>query len=111
MDILIEGHGRFNVPTAIRIAHALEGYDIHWFEEPIPPDNLEALAEVKQRTRVPIAAGERLCIAAGISALLRTPLRRFRTARREPHRWHHGGEENRRAGRGQPPRHLPAQPA
>lgn len=60
VDILIEGHGRFNVPTAIRIAHALEDYDIHWFEEPIPPDNLEALAEVRQRTRVPIAAGERL---------------------------------------------------
>ena len=60
VDILIEGHGRFNVPTAIRIAHALEDFDIHWFEEPIPPDNLEALAEVKLRTRVPIAAGERL---------------------------------------------------
>ena len=60
VDILIEGHGRFNVPTAIRIAHALEAFDIHWFEEPIPPDNLEALAEVKLRTRVPIAAGERL---------------------------------------------------
>jgi len=60
VDILIEGHGRFNVPTAIRIAHALEDFDIHWFEEPIPPDNLEALAEVKMRTRVPIAAGERL---------------------------------------------------
>ena len=60
VDILIEGHGRFNVPTAIRIAHALEDFDIHWFEEPIPPDNLEALAEVKLRSRVPIAAGERL---------------------------------------------------
>ena len=60
VDILIEGHGRFNVPTAIRIAHALEDFDIHWFEEPVPPDNLEALVEVKQRSRVPIAAGERL---------------------------------------------------
>lgn len=60
VDILIEGHGRFNVATAVRIAHALEDYDIHWFEEPIPPDNLEALAEVKRRVRVPIAAGERL---------------------------------------------------
>jgi galactonate dehydratase len=60
VDILIEGHGRFNVATAIRIAHALEEYGIHWFEEPIPPDNLEALAEVKRRTRVPIAAGERI---------------------------------------------------
>jgi galactonate dehydratase len=60
VDILIEGHGRFNVPTAVRVARALEDYDIHWFEEPVPPDNLEALAEVKRRSRVPIAAGERL---------------------------------------------------
>lgn len=60
VEILIEGHGRFNVPTAIRIAHALEGFDILWFEEPIPPDNKEGLAEIKRRVRVPIAAGERL---------------------------------------------------
>ncbi len=60
VQILIEGHGRFNVPTAIRIAQALEEFDVLWFEEPIPPDNLDALAEVKRRTRTPIATGERL---------------------------------------------------
>lgn len=60
VDILIEGHGRFNVATAVRIGRALEAFDITWFEEPVPPDNLEALAEVKQRVRVPIAAGERV---------------------------------------------------
>lgn len=60
VDILIEGHGRFNVPTSIRVAHALEEFDICWFEEPLPPENLEGLAEVKRRVRVPIAAGERL---------------------------------------------------
>lgn len=60
IDILIEGHGRFDIPTAVRIGHALEDFDILWFEEPIPPDNKEGLAEVKRRVRVPIAAGERL---------------------------------------------------
>ena len=60
MELLIEGHGRFDVPTAIRIARALEEFDILWFEEPIPPDDKEGLAEVKRRSRVPIAAGERL---------------------------------------------------
>jgi galactonate dehydratase len=59
-DILIEGHGRFNVPTAVRIGRALEKFDVLWFEEPIPPDNQRALAEVKRRIRVPVAAGERL---------------------------------------------------
>lgn len=60
MEILIEGHGRFDIPTAVRIGHALEDFDILWFEEPIPPDNKEGLAQVKRRVRVPVAAGERL---------------------------------------------------
>ncbi|MCI0423554.1 MAG: galactonate dehydratase [Acidobacteria bacterium] len=59
-DLLIEGHGRFNLPTAVRVAHALEEFDVLWFEEPIPPDNQQALAEIKNRIKVPIAAGERL---------------------------------------------------
>jgi galactonate dehydratase len=60
VEILIEGHGRFNVATAVRIGRALEDYDITWFEEPVPPENLDALAEVKSRIRIPVAAGERI---------------------------------------------------
>jgi len=59
-DIIIEGHGRFDIPTAVRIGQALGDFDILWFEEPIPPQNLEGLAEVKRRVNVPISAGERL---------------------------------------------------
>jgi galactonate dehydratase len=59
-ELLIEGHGRFDVPTAVRAADMLAAYRVGWFEEPLPPGNLEALAEVKRRSRVPIAAGERL---------------------------------------------------
>lgn len=58
--LLIEAHGRFNVPTAVGLGRDLEHFDIYWFEEPVPPDNLDALAEVKRRVRVPVAAGERL---------------------------------------------------
>lgn len=59
-DLIIEGHGRFDLPTALRIAHALEDLDILWFEEPIIPESLEAFAELKRRVKVPIALGERL---------------------------------------------------
>ena len=58
--LLIEGHGRFNVPTAIRVGKALEEFDIHWFEEPVPPNNLEGLVNVRNNTNVAIAAGERI---------------------------------------------------
>lgn len=60
IEILIEGHGRFNLPTALKIAHAIEDFGVLWFEEPLPPENLEGLAQLKKRTKVPIAAGERL---------------------------------------------------
>ena len=58
--LLIEGHGRFDIPTAVKIGKRLEEVDIFWFEEPIPPDDKEGMREVKERVRVSIAAGERL---------------------------------------------------
>lgn len=60
VDLLIEGHGRFNVPTAIKIAKELEQFSPMFFEEPVPPDNLDALREVKDKSPVALSAGERL---------------------------------------------------
>ena len=60
VDLLIEGHGRFDVATGIRIANALKPFDPMFFEEPTPPDSLDALAEVHRKSPVPIAAGERI---------------------------------------------------
>ena len=60
VDLLIEGHGRFDVPTATKIAKELEQFKPMFFEEPVPPDNLEALAAVRAKSPVPISAGERL---------------------------------------------------
>ena len=60
IDLLIEGHGRFNVPTACTIAQELAPFRPLLFEEPVPPDNLDALADVRARSPISIAAGERL---------------------------------------------------
>ena len=60
VDLLIEGHGRFNVPTGIKIAKELEQFRPMLFEEPVPPDNLEALKAVRDKSPVAISAGERL---------------------------------------------------
>lgn len=60
VQLLIEGHGRFDIPTAVKIGRRLEEFDIFWFEEPIPPDDKEGMKQVKDRVRVSIAAGERL---------------------------------------------------
>jgi galactonate dehydratase len=60
VDILIEMHGRFSSATAIRIAGLLAPYRPGWIEEPVPPENLKALAKVAAHTDIPIATGERL---------------------------------------------------
>lgn len=59
-EIIIEGHGRFELPAARRISRALEDFDILWFEEPLIPGNLENYARLRSETRTPISLGERL---------------------------------------------------
>jgi galactonate dehydratase len=59
VDLLIEGHGRFTPGTAVEVADRIAPFDPFWFEEPCPPDNVDGLRKVAERSRVPIATGER----------------------------------------------------
>ena len=58
---LEQGHGRFDIPTAVKIGRRLEDYDMFWFEEPNPPEDKDGMCEVKECVCVSLAAGERLC--------------------------------------------------
>ena len=60
MEILIDAHALYNVPTAIRLANRLAPYNIHWFEEPVPPESYHALRQVREQVPTPICVGERL---------------------------------------------------
>jgi len=60
IEILIDCHGRFDAPTAIRLARTLEPYDIFWFEEPVPVESTHALRQVRDNVNVPICVGERI---------------------------------------------------
>jgi len=60
MDIMVEFHSLWDLPTAKRITGALEEFDPFWYEDPIKMDNLSALAELAHTTRVPITASETL---------------------------------------------------
>ena len=68
-DLLIECHGRFDPYTAVKIAKALEPYNVYLMEEPCPPDNVEAIAEVRRKVNIPIAAGERVYSIYGFDDL------------------------------------------
>lgn len=60
MAIAIEGHARWDLPTATRIARALEPYEVMWLEEIMPPDNVEAYVRLKAATHVRICQSERV---------------------------------------------------
>ena len=60
VEILVEMHGRFSPYTAIEIAGELEKFQPSWVEEPVPPDNIAALAKAADKINLPVATGERL---------------------------------------------------
>lgn len=60
VELMIEGHGRFDVETAVQVAQLLEPYHVAWFEEPVVSDRIDLLAAIKQRVGMRVAAGERL---------------------------------------------------
>jgi galactonate dehydratase len=60
LEIGLDVHAKFNTGAAIRVARALEQYDVMFFEEPILSEQPAALREVQSATTTPIAAGERL---------------------------------------------------
>jgi galactonate dehydratase len=60
VDVLIDAHGRFDVPTAIRLCRSLEeAGNIDWFEEPCPPESLNAMKQVRDKVSAAISWGER----------------------------------------------------
>ncbi|MCB9967167.1 MAG: mandelate racemase/muconate lactonizing enzyme family protein [Geminicoccaceae bacterium] len=58
MDIMIECHGMWRLPAAVRIARALEPFGIFWLEDPIEMHRLDDLARLKQATSLAIAGSE-----------------------------------------------------
>jgi galactonate dehydratase len=70
IDISVDMHGRYDTSAAIRVAKALEPFNLMWLEEPVPPENIDAMREVKRSTSTPICAGENLFLRYGFRDLI-----------------------------------------
>jgi galactonate dehydratase len=68
--LMIEFHGRLSAGAAIAMIRRLTRFDPAWCEEPVVPEGLELLAEVKRSTSSPIAAGERLYTQSDFARLI-----------------------------------------
>jgi galactonate dehydratase len=60
IEVLVEVHAKFNVFTAIHLGKRLEQYRPFWFEEPVSPENVSEMAQVRTKVNIPIATGEKL---------------------------------------------------
>ena len=70
VELLVEVHGRLTPAEAIRIGQALEEFRPFFFEEPVPPQNIDAMARVASAINIPLATGERLYTKWGFRDLL-----------------------------------------
>ena len=60
VDIMVDCHGRHSLGNAVEFCRVLAPYRPYFIEEPVPPENVDVLAEVRRQSPVPIATGERL---------------------------------------------------
>lgn len=59
VDLLLELHRRLTPAEAVAFAEKAREYDPFWIEDPIRPENIDAMADVARRTTIPVATGER----------------------------------------------------
>lgn len=70
MQIAMEFHGYWNLPSAIKIARALEPLSVMWLEEMLPQDNLAAYAVLAREVSQPLCVSERLATRWGFREIL-----------------------------------------
>ncbi|WP_342358955.1 mandelate racemase/muconate lactonizing enzyme family protein [Terrarubrum flagellatum] len=76
MDIAIDLHGPpwLTPADAAEVCRALEPFDMMWVEDPIAPDNLAGYRRIRERSSVPLAAGERMATIFGERELIEDEL-------------------------------------
>jgi galactonate dehydratase len=71
VELMIDCHSFFDVPLAERVARRLEPQKLAWYEEPVPPEDVEATREIRRRIQQPMAGGEILYGVMGFAPLIR----------------------------------------
>ena len=58
IDVMLEMHSTYNLPSAVRIAKNVEPYKPFWFEDPVPMDNIDTLVQFRRSTDIAVTASE-----------------------------------------------------
>jgi galactonate dehydratase len=70
VDLAVDMHGRYDATTGKRVAIELEPFKLLWLEEPVPPENVDVMRDIRQSTKTPICCGENLFLRHGFRELL-----------------------------------------
>ena len=74
VQLMADAGMKLDLETALRLTEALEGCNLAWFEEPLPPEDLEGYAKLRDESPIPIAGGEHEFTAAAFDLLMRERL-------------------------------------
>jgi L-alanine-DL-glutamate epimerase-like enolase superfamily enzyme len=69
-DFAVECHWKYSVNDVIKLCNAIEHVNPMWVEDPVPPENPEAMSRVAHATNTPICTGENLYGFAGFRELI-----------------------------------------
>lgn len=70
MEIMVEFHALWDLPTATMLAREIEPFKPYWYEDPILMNNVDALREYAVRTPVRVTASERIAGRSGFREIL-----------------------------------------
>lgn len=69
--LMVDANHAYNAKTALQVCRGIEKYNISWFEEPVPPEDIDGYIEVKSQTTIPISGGEAEFTRYGFNNLLK----------------------------------------
>src|SRR5664279_4027847 len=70
IDLAVDMHGRYDATTGKRVAKEMEQFKLLWLEEPVPPENIDAMRDIRASTSTPICCGENVFLRHGFRELL-----------------------------------------
>ncbi len=70
VDLMIDFHGRTSPAAAIQYLKSIEEYHPYFCEEVVPPENIDALICVRDKTTIPLATGERRVTRHGFREMI-----------------------------------------
>lgn len=70
IKLMVDANHAYNALTATKVARGIEDCDITWFEEPVPPEDINGYKQVKKETEIPISGGEAEFTRYGFKCLI-----------------------------------------